>query len=497
MTPMRADLLFHVLFLVAVVVLVMIWMDYRSRARRTIASVPRTVNEIEKEVRELCAVLGFVVILIHTFAPNWLAWTDVHVPLVIRAVAATLLVPATGLLIWAERSATPQPRTVLRERRSRRLVTTGAYRYARHPVYALGLVIGACLVLISANWVIALIVGVTTAHLVLVRLPREERELRTEFGDRFDSYARTTPRLVPRVGRRSRQAIQGCLVLFAAAGCRGDGSYNGRSATEWAVQLASDRAAARREAAHALRHIRPRSPDIVRALLVAEDDENPAVRAAAAAAVRQLDARAANALRSAAEDSLTVIRRRAVAALGTLPDRSPQSIQVLLRALDDGDDSVSFLAMWALAGVAVGHADAIERMRELAGKPGPRRPQALLVLPWIDVEPHSLLSFYRGALTDTSALVRAAALSNLPHAAGEEQDAVPELLKQALTDSMPTVQLAAMRSFALTNGRGLVAKRVIDSLSRRGVPEVRRIADSVLRAFPRDTPTMAFPRHPR
>jgi protein-S-isoprenylcysteine O-methyltransferase Ste14 len=78
------------------------------------------------------------------------------------------------------------------------LVTSGVYRFIRHPSY-LGLLVN------SLGWALAFRSGVgvlLTALLIpplVARIRAEERLLRWQFGDEYDVYCRQTSRLVPGV----------------------------------------------------------------------------------------------------------------------------------------------------------------------------------------------------------------------------------------------------------------------------------------------------------
>jgi protein-S-isoprenylcysteine O-methyltransferase Ste14 len=78
------------------------------------------------------------------------------------------------------------------------LVTSGVYRFIRHPSY-LGLLVN------SLGWALAFRSGVgllLTAALVpplVARIRAEERLLHSQFGDEYDVYCRQTSRLVPGV----------------------------------------------------------------------------------------------------------------------------------------------------------------------------------------------------------------------------------------------------------------------------------------------------------
>lgn len=76
------------------------------------------------------------------------------------------------------------------------LVTSGPYRWLRHPLYALHLAELGCLWLICPNLVAALAWAADLAA-TLARIPGEERLLAERYGERWRTYAAKTRRLVP------------------------------------------------------------------------------------------------------------------------------------------------------------------------------------------------------------------------------------------------------------------------------------------------------------
>ena len=202
---MGPDLVFHLLVLAGVVALLAVRRDYRRRRRHSRAGAPSRVNPIVRELRHLGAIVGFIVLGAHTVAPTWLGWSDLAIPVAIRWVALVGLAASVVLLFRAERHATPQVSVRRDQPRARTLVTDGPYATVRHPLYALAIAAGVMLTLLAANWVIAVIIAGILAHLLMVRLPREEAELDRAFGDTYRAYAQRTPRLVPHWRREPRR----------------------------------------------------------------------------------------------------------------------------------------------------------------------------------------------------------------------------------------------------------------------------------------------------
>jgi protein-S-isoprenylcysteine O-methyltransferase Ste14 len=84
-------------------------------------------------------------------------------------------------------------------RQTHRLVTSGVYRYVRHPMYSAFFLWALAQALLLPNWIAgpAGLVGFGT--LFAFRLGREERMMEATFGEDYRDYARRTKRVVPGV----------------------------------------------------------------------------------------------------------------------------------------------------------------------------------------------------------------------------------------------------------------------------------------------------------
>ncbi len=99
-------------------------------------------------------------------------------------------------MAWISRTDAQLIRHFEDEGSARTLVTTGPFRYVRHPRYAGILGVRAAYALTFASpvgWVLA----VAWLVVLLRRIHLEEAHLRGEFGDRYERYAARTSRLIP------------------------------------------------------------------------------------------------------------------------------------------------------------------------------------------------------------------------------------------------------------------------------------------------------------
>jgi protein-S-isoprenylcysteine O-methyltransferase Ste14 len=74
------------------------------------------------------------------------------------------------------------------------LVTTGVYRYVRHPLYSAGIVLIWLLPVMTKN---VLAINIALTIYVVVGAYFEERKLRREFGREYGDYAAVTPMFIP------------------------------------------------------------------------------------------------------------------------------------------------------------------------------------------------------------------------------------------------------------------------------------------------------------
>lgn len=79
------------------------------------------------------------------------------------------------------------------------LVTTGPYRWVRHPFYVAAALLMLGVSVLAANWLIAAC-GAVVITLLVLRTPTEEQKLIERFGDAYRQYMVTTGRFFPKLG---------------------------------------------------------------------------------------------------------------------------------------------------------------------------------------------------------------------------------------------------------------------------------------------------------
>jgi protein-S-isoprenylcysteine O-methyltransferase Ste14 len=137
--------------------------------------------------------------------PAWMAWSSMRLPEWLRWAGVGVGILSGGLLIWTLRSLGANLTDTVVTRKEHTLVTSGPYRWVRHPFYdAVGLAILANS-LTAANWFLFL-TGGSAFVLMIVRSGTEEKHLLRHFGDSYRAYAEQTGRFLPRIEALRRGA---------------------------------------------------------------------------------------------------------------------------------------------------------------------------------------------------------------------------------------------------------------------------------------------------
>jgi protein-S-isoprenylcysteine O-methyltransferase Ste14 len=116
------------------------------------------------------------------------------------AVAGTLVFALSLLLFYRTHRDLGRFWSVTLEiRQTHELVTTGVYRYVRHPMYSAFFLWAIAQALLLPNWIAgpAGLAGFGT--LFAFRVAREERMMAATFGEAYQAYAARTRRVVPGV----------------------------------------------------------------------------------------------------------------------------------------------------------------------------------------------------------------------------------------------------------------------------------------------------------
>ena len=152
--------------------------------------------------RLLLAVAGasFLPAYLYYFTPL-LDRFDASVPVGFTWVGNLGLAASIALFVWSHHALGSAWSAGVDVAQGQRLVTSGPFRWLRHPMYASLLLLAASLILATHNTVASTPFVLATLAMYFERVGDEERLLARTFGHEYLSYARSTGRVLPRLWR--------------------------------------------------------------------------------------------------------------------------------------------------------------------------------------------------------------------------------------------------------------------------------------------------------
>jgi protein-S-isoprenylcysteine O-methyltransferase Ste14 len=146
----------------------------------------------------LFGLVAWSALLAYMLNPRGMAWSSLPLPTWLRWAGAALgILVVPPLLFWVMHSLGRNLTDTVVTRRNHTLVTSGPYRWVRHPFYAVGMLGLIATSLTTASWFLALS-GAAVIALLAYRTRTEEARLIERFGDEYGAYRERTGATFPR-----------------------------------------------------------------------------------------------------------------------------------------------------------------------------------------------------------------------------------------------------------------------------------------------------------
>lgn len=210
---MDTERTFWVIFFVLFITVMAVRAYYGWKIRRTDESSWFVENEaVEREgrwsivLRLVLFLYMLAVVVLYAINPAWLGAFAIPLPAWSRWLGVGLGAIGLVLLIWVHHTLGRHWSTNLQFKEEHTLVTSGPYRWARHPMYTALFSFFAGLALVSANWLVVLLV-VVSIFVLYVRIGKEETMMIEQFGDEYRAYMQQTGRFLPRLARTAEKAV--------------------------------------------------------------------------------------------------------------------------------------------------------------------------------------------------------------------------------------------------------------------------------------------------
>jgi protein-S-isoprenylcysteine O-methyltransferase Ste14 len=201
---MAAETIFRLAFLLLLVALIAMRATFMIRVRRSGERLMPDQQAVKREGGRgilvlraglLFALIGFLLMYflgaawIDAFAfrlPGWLRWTGFGLGLL-----------SVAFWTWTQVVLDTQWSAQLQLTRQHHLITTGPYARIRHPLYTAMCGWAIALALLTSNWILVTLAGLSIAG-TLARVPKEEQMMLEAFGDEYRDYMHRTGRYFPR-----------------------------------------------------------------------------------------------------------------------------------------------------------------------------------------------------------------------------------------------------------------------------------------------------------
>ena len=144
--------------------------------------------------------LAILLPIVHMFS-RWLSFADYNLPTWVGWIGIAIFAIALWLLWRSHADLGQNWRMTTEIREGHKLVTSGIFRYIRHPMYSAHWLWGIAQVLLIHNWIAGLASVFILLPMYLMRVRREEQMMLEKFGEEYRSYMKQTGRIIPRLLR--------------------------------------------------------------------------------------------------------------------------------------------------------------------------------------------------------------------------------------------------------------------------------------------------------
>lgn len=146
----------------------------------------------------LAALVMFIGGILWMSIPAWMSWASIPLPMWLRWVGLVLATIGGCLVVWTFHNLGKNLTDTVVTRQEHSLITSGPYRWVRHPFYLAGALAALGVCLATANWFLA-VFGAVILIFLYCRTRIEEEKLVARFGDEYRNYMQRVGRFLPRL----------------------------------------------------------------------------------------------------------------------------------------------------------------------------------------------------------------------------------------------------------------------------------------------------------
>ncbi len=191
--------IFRILAAVVLVTGMSISSYYRRKADRE--SGEKISRKVDGSLMSTVIRIGGLILWLSPFVylinPAWMEWSKIGLPEWVRWLGVVIGAFSVIGIYWLFSSIGSGITATSATRQKHQLVTSGPYRWVRHPLYTIASSMFIGFGMMADNWFIALM-GILAFVGMAIRTPKEEANLIEKFGDEYREYMTRTGRFLPK-----------------------------------------------------------------------------------------------------------------------------------------------------------------------------------------------------------------------------------------------------------------------------------------------------------
>ncbi len=193
------DLFFHGVFVFVFLTFSVIRAYYHRLAERTRGQAEYREGRTHVVLRMLVGIPFMLTLAVYMVRPSILGWAKLDLPAWMQWVGLALGLASLPLIWWVQSALGSNFSTVLHVRDEHTLVTSGPYRWVRHPMYTVLYMNLLAAFLLTENLLIGGVFLLSLTLIVASRVQREEQTMLEKFGEQYRDYMQQTGRFLPRL----------------------------------------------------------------------------------------------------------------------------------------------------------------------------------------------------------------------------------------------------------------------------------------------------------
>lgn len=186
---MHPDYPFQIALLVLYIPALLVRVYYQGYARAlSPEEISFTQEGFFRYIRFLLGIPMAIVIIAFLIYPPIVSTLQLPLPNALRWIGVPLGMVCTAGLFWTHVHLAEAFSGTVHVRSGAKLVTTGPYKYVKHPMYICFFLGVVSFFLLSANWFIGVVSLFGMMIIVCSRLKIEEDELQKKYGEEYEKY---------------------------------------------------------------------------------------------------------------------------------------------------------------------------------------------------------------------------------------------------------------------------------------------------------------------